>query len=100
MTVDRTAALIVLLLPAAAAFCAGIWTVFTWAMKRHDDTKGSPIVQGQVIPAPHDQWADRAYAGIVRELDDERADHAHSINRHRSCHDAMRAAGLVVPDDH
>ena len=77
--------------------------MFLWVIDRHDKAQAQQgsIAQGQVIPQPaSDEWANRAYEGLVRELADEQRDHAHSIDRHRSCHDVMRAAGLHVPDDH
>ncbi len=104
MTAERVAALTVFILPAVVALCAGLWKVFLWAVDRHDRRPPEPteprVQQGQVIEAAVAPWADRAYEGIVRELKDEQADHAQTINRHRSCHDAMRDAGLSVPDDH
>jgi hypothetical protein len=106
MTVERAAALIVLILPAVVAFCAGVWKVFTWAVDRHDEAAvSSPpiesrIQQGEVINQP-ESWAERAAYESVRELlEDERADHAHTIDRHRPCHDVMREHGIPVPDDH
>ena len=102
MTVDRAAALIVLILPALTALGAGAWKVFTWAVDRHDESFEAHVMQGQVIQttsAP-DEWATRAYEGLERELRDEQADHARTIHRHRACHESMRAAGMHVPDDH
>lgn len=102
-SLERAAALIVLILPAAVAIATGAWRVFLWAIDRHDKAQNGSgrIAQGQVIPQPAvDAWATRAYEGLRRELDDEREDHAHTIDRHRACHDVMRGAGLHVPEDH
>jgi hypothetical protein len=101
---ERVGALLASVIPVLAIVCAGLWKVFTWAMDRHDEalttTTAAPIVQGQQIPESKEDWADRAYKGLERELDDERADHAHTINRHRACHATMREHGIPVPDDH
>lgn len=103
MSVERAAALTMFILPALVAFCAGVWKVFVWAVDRHDERPPAPvearIQQGEVIEPPN-QWADRAYQGVMRELEDERADHAHTMHRHRHCHARMEEAGMTVPDDH
>lgn len=102
-SLERAAALIVLILPAAVAIATGGWRVFLWVIDRHDKAQNQQgrIAQGQVIPQPPtDKWADLAYEGLQRELDDEREDHARTIDLHRACHDVMRDAGLHVPNDH
>lgn len=101
MTVERVAAIVALLTPILVAAAAGIWKVLTYLLNRQDDTE-PPIPQGQVIqpPAP-DSWAARAaYDRALDLLDDERADHARTIDRHRACHALMREHGIPVPDDH
>lgn len=100
---ERVAALLASLVPPLAIICGGIFALVRWLMDRHDreHTDEGHIAQGQVIPAkPDDEWATRAYEGLARELADEQQDHARDIDRHRACHESMRAAGLRVPDDH
>ena len=100
---ERAVALALQALPLITAVCVGIFALVRYIISLRRSPQQStptPVQQGQVIPPPTDQWADRAYAGLQRELEDEIADHAHTINRHRICHESMRGAGLSVPDDH
>lgn len=100
MTAERVTAIIAQLTPILVAIAAGVWKLSTYI--RRDDEGDTPIQQGQVIPAQQaDSWAARAaYDGALALLADEQADHARTINRHRTCHERMSEAGLVVPDDH
>lgn len=50
----------------------------------------APVV-GTPVQAP--DWAERSYQAAMRELADERREHA-------VCHQIMRAAGIDPPPDH
>ncbi|CAN7197899.1 hypothetical protein [Knoellia sp. LjRoot47] len=99
---ERAVSLALQALPIFAAACAGLWVVIRYFLERRRGPRPDPatVQQGQVIPPPSDEWATRAYEGLQRELKDEIADHAHTINRHRLCHELMADHGIPVPDDH
>ena len=72
------------------------------AIGRKPKTDATPVV-GTTVPISAVDTAEgwrTAYQGAIRERDDEIADHAHTIDRHRVCHGRMEDAGIPVPDDH